>query len=397
MVMELIKRSNFNIQIKFEKIWPYLLILLFVISYYYFFTEKLPWFWYDDIIWLELAEETSPIMLIKEIFNFAPEDIVHTRPIIPLFMKFCNFLFSKEDPHRYRIIKILIFSLTLFLMFHLIVKRGGNTYITFFSLLVFASFPQVLIVISWVNEAAAFELFFKVSSFIVLFRLISEAGGRTSTKFIIISGILFLLIIFADKSKATAKIIPFLFLAYLFLTKNKKPLLYTVVFLTVFVIFPYSILYSAGAGSYFRAFHTELFKTFLYQIWPLLAFVCIMIMLVKKKGYFKNGYILFFILWLLFEIIFYAIYPSNEMRYLFSSLAAATALLSLFTSASIARIETKKNKNLAKLGFTALMLYLIFMNANWSYQFRGSSTAMFIIADKKMKSINQKFKNTLCL
>lgn len=390
---------NLSVHIRLIDIWPYLAIFLFVISYYYFFAGKAPWLWYDDIYWLELAEKTAPLALLKAVFNFAPKDYKYSRPIIIIFMKFCRLLFFNEDPHYYRIVKAVIFSLTLCLMFYLIVNKGGNKnkYIAILGLFVFATFPPIMIVNTWVNESAAFELFFKISSFIVFFKLISESEKKISFKFVMLSLLLILLIIFADKAKLTAKIIPFLFLAYLLFSKNKSPLLYIVMLISTLTIFPYSSLNSAGSLTYSRIYYIQLFKTFLIQTWPLIIFIAIISIFAKKKYFIRNKYSLFFIIWLSCEILLYMVYPSDEMRYLFASLAAFIILVSFLTSIILKKMKKDNFKKITKFVFIIVTLSMLSINIYWSYNFRGSFISHFILVDKKMKFINQNFKKALCL
>ncbi|MDP2159617.1 MAG: hypothetical protein Q8K02_03980, partial [Flavobacterium sp.] len=64
------KNLVLNIRTILSNQWVYFAIFLFVFSYYYFFTEGLPWFWYDDIYWIEQAEKTPVLALIKSILDF---------------------------------------------------------------------------------------------------------------------------------------------------------------------------------------------------------------------------------------------------------------------------------------------------------------------------------------
>lgn len=149
-------------------LWVYLAIIFLVFAYYYFFTEQLPWFWYDDVQRIEAVENISTIDILKEVFNFRLENFGIERPTLSLFIKMYTFLFG-EDPHRIRLFKIIIFSFILCMMFFLTIRHGGNLFITLSCLFVFATFPSVFIVNAWINESATLELLFKVCSFIVFF------------------------------------------------------------------------------------------------------------------------------------------------------------------------------------------------------------------------------------
>lgn len=393
--VEVKKYSYLNIQIR--NLWPYFVIFLFVFSYYYFFTERLPWFWYDDVQRLELADQSTLLDSLKKVFTFTSEKFQSERPMLEMYVKFCGSLFS-ENPHYYRIVKTIIFSITLCLMFYLTIKHGGNKFITVLNLIVFSTFPSVMIVNAWIGESATFELLLKIGSFVVFFMLISEEGKKLSPRFIALSLLIVLLIIFADKSKVTAKIIPFIFLTYLFLTKNKKPSLYLVMLISILAVFPYSILFAAqSSGAHLKSFYINLFKTFLSQTWLLFVFVLIIGILVKNKAYLRDRYLLFSFLWLIYEILFYLFYPSDEMRYLFSSLAAATVFLSILFSNILSELTKESFKKIAKAGFVIVIVYIFIFNSYWSYNFRGSFGGYFILVDKKMKFINQNFKNSLCL
>lgn len=390
------KHRALNIQTNLFNLWHCLAIFLFIFFYYYFFTEKVPWFWYDDVDWLERAEKTPLLVLFKKIFDFVSGGFAYDRPVIEIYMKFCG-LFFGDDPHYYRIGKIIIFSATICLMFYLTVRHGGNRFITLSCLCIFATFPSVIIVNTWINESAAFELFFKISSFVIFFILISisEEKKKLSTQSIMLGlgSLLVLLLIFGDKSKATAKIIPFIFLTYLLLIRHKGIFLYTIILISILAVFPYA----AAGSSVHQDFYVNLFKTFLSQTWQLFVFVCLIGVLVKDKRYLRNRYLLFSFLWLIYEILFYVAYPSNEMRYLFSSLAAAAVFLSILFSNILLALTNESFKKIAKAGFVLVVSFILASNVYWSYNFRGSFAGYFVLVDKKMKFINQNFKDSLCI
>jgi hypothetical protein len=98
----------------------------------------------------------------------------------------------------------------------------------------------------------------------------------------------------------------------------------------------------------------------------------------------------------MYEILFYIFYPSDEMRYLFSSLAAAIVFLSSVVSNIIMNIAQDKFLRIAKYSFIFILLLTLGFNTFWSYNFRGSMTIV-ILADKEMKFINRNYKNSLCL
>jgi hypothetical protein len=394
--LDFLKYSALNIRANLSNLWHYPAIFLFVLLYYYFFTERLPWFWYDDVYWLERVEKTSLLALFKNIFNFVSGGFAYDRPVVETYVKFFG-LFFGENPHYYRIGKMIIFSATVCLMFYLTVKHGGNKFITFLTLYIFATLPSAMIMNAPVTDTATLELLFKVCSFIVFFILISETEKGLSPRSILLSALLILLIIFADKSKATAKIIPLIFLTYLLLTRNKKLSLYIVILITMFTVFHFGVLRSAGSAGQMKLFYTTLLLTFLQQMWPVLIFVLIIGFLAKHRDYFRDKFVVFCALWLMYEFLFYILYPSDEMRYTFSSLAAASVLLSSVISNIFTKITINNLKMIARLGFVVVTAYLLVTNTWWSYNFRGSFASSHIIADKKMNFINQNFKNSLCL
>ena len=240
-------------------------------------------------------------------------------------------------------------------------------------------------------------MFFKISSFVIFFILISisEEKKKLSTQSIMLGlgSLLVLLLIFADKSKATAKIIPFIFLTYLLLIRYKGTFLYATILISILAVFPYA----AAGSSVHQGFYLNLFKTFLSQTWLLFVFVCLIGVLVKDKRYLRNRYLLFSFLWLIYEILFYVAYPSDEMRYLFSSLAAAAVFLSILFSNILSALTNESFKKIAKAGFVIVISFMLASNAYWSYNFRGSFAGYFVLVDKKMKFINQNFKNALCI
>jgi hypothetical protein len=390
------------IRIKHRQLWPYLAISLFVLSYYFFFTEKLPWFWYDDILRIEWAEKLSLLSTVGKVFDFSSLTFGIDRPVFAIYMKLCNFIFD-ENPHYWRIVKIILFSLTVCLLYYLSMKKGGNKLITILSLCVFSTFPAVMIGNSWISDSETLELLFTAISFVVFFKLVSEPGGRLSLRFIILSVLLLLFIIFADESKVTAIITPFILATYLLVTKNRNIPLYIVMFISILTVFPYAafsgnaFLYSSTSTDYIAKGHyIILFRTFMAQTWLLFIFALTLGIFVKSRGYLKNQYVLFSFLWLMYEILFYIFYPSNEMRYLYSSLAAAAVFLSSLVSNILVNIPQDKLLRIAKYGFTVILLSLLTVNTVWSYNFRGSMD-IIILADKEMKFINRNYKNSLCL
>jgi hypothetical protein len=382
--------------------WPYLVIVLFVLSYYYFFTEKLPWFWYDDILRIEWAEKLSVPATFQRVFNFTSLTFGIDRPVFAIYIKICNFFFG-ENPHSWRIIKIILFSITVCCLFYLNMKHGGNRFIAILALCVFSTFPSVVIGNVWISDSESLELFFTVISFIVFFKLVSEPEGKVSLRFILLSVFLLLFIILADESKVTAIITPFILVSYLLITRNRNIPLYIVMFLSILTVFPYAVfsgnafLYTSTSTGYLtNEQYMKLLRTFIAQTWLMFIFILTLVIIVKKRGYLKNQYVLFSGLWLIYEILFYIFYPSNEMRYLFSSLAAAIVLLSSLISLIFKNIPQGKLLKIAKYGFTVILLFLLSSNTVWSYSFRGSMD-IIILADKEMEFINRNYKNSLCL
>jgi hypothetical protein len=391
------------IRIKHRQLWPYLAISLFVLSYYFFFTEKLPWFWYDDILRIEWAEKLSLLSTVGKVFDFSSLTFGIDRPVFAIYMKLCNFIFD-ENPHYWRIVKIILFSLTVCLLYYLSMKKGGNKLITILSLCVFSTFPAVMIGNSWISDSETLELLFTAISFVVFFKLVSEPGGRLSLRFIILSVLLLLFIIFADESKVTAIITPFILATYLLVTKNRNIPLYIVMFISILTVFPYAafsgnaFLYSSTSTDYIAKGHyIILFRTFMAQTWLLFIFALTLGIFVKSRGYLKNQYVLFSFLWLMYEILFYIFYPSNEMRYLYSSLAAAAVFLSSLVSNILVNIPQDKLLRIAKYGFTVILLSLLTVNTVWSYNFRGYLASIFIVADKEISFINRFYRNSLCV
>ena len=133
------------------------------------------------------------------------------------------------------------------------------------------------------------------------------------------------------------------------------------------------------------------------QTWLLFIFVLTLGILVKNREYLKNKYVLFSFLWFMYEILFYIFYPSNEMRYLFSSLAAAIAFLSSLVSNIFLNIDQNKFSKIAKYGFTIILLSILTMNTVWSYNFRGYLASIFIVVDKEINYINRFYRNSLCI
>lgn len=379
--------------------WRYfLLIFIFVFSFYYFFTERLPWFFYDDIERVETAGKTDLLHLVNKIFS-PPTYNTYERPVLGFYVKFCSFFFD-EDPHYYRMIKIVVFASTLSSIFYLLISYGGNSFIVLSSLFVLATYPAVTIVNAWVNESATLELFFKIASIVVFLKMISE--DKLTLKNIMLAGMILLLVLFADKSKGTAKIIPFIFLGFLLITKNKRPFFYIISFASLLLVVPINVISPnrnvALSGFFSIQNGIHLFYTFLSHIWPLLVFsvLQLLFLIIRKYELFKNNLFIILTIWLIYELCFYFFYPSNEMRYLFSSLVAAISLFSIIISHSM-NLMNKKNAMIATMIFIALTSYSAISNFWWAYNFRGSWGAYFILADKKMNFINQNFKNSLAL
>jgi hypothetical protein len=266
-------------------------------------------------------------------------------------------------------------------------------------LFVLATLPSAIIVNAWVNEAATFALFFEVISFIVFYKLISSEEQKLSVRSIVLSILLILLIIFADKAKVTAKIIPCIFLSYLFFTKNKKPLIFITVAISLIAIFPFGFLKEGSSGhSYLQvAYVIKLLTNFCAQIWPLFVYVLLVGIFARHNINFQNEFVLFSSLWFFFEILFCFIYPSSEIRYLFSSLAAAILFLSNLVSRIFINLTQDKLSKIAKDSFIVILIFMLSLNIFWSYNFRGSFASIFIIVDKEINFINRFYKNSLCL
>ncbi len=377
--------------------WPYLALFTFTLLYYYFFTERLPWFWYDDVQQLELAEQTTLPSLLKDVFTFNAEDYGGQagRPVLRIFVKCCA-LFFDEIPHYYRIVKLTLFILALFALYYLLVKHGVHSSVALLCLSSFAVFPQVMIVSAWVNEAATLELFFKATSFLLFFLLLKEAD-MPSIKSAIVGALLVAVVIFADKSKATAKIIPLIFLSYLILTKNKKPFLYAVTMTALLAVFPFGALGASrsSSGLLKTQFAFELFSVFLTQISWLLIVAVFFVAAGWKNASYRDQFILFAALWLAGEMAFFFIYPSDEMRYLFSSLCAASVLLSVLISRSLSSMKSNTLQRVFLTGFVSAILVMFAFSTRWNYNFRG--TLRHVCMDKAMKYVNSNYGNSLCL
>ena len=71
-------------------------------------------------------------------------------------------------------------------------------------------------------------------------------------------------------------------------------------------------------------------------------------------------------------------------------------LLYLFSNILLA-LTNESFKKIAKAGFVLVVSFILASNVYWSYNFRGSFAGYFVLVDKKMKFINQNFKDSLCI
>ena len=383
-----------SVQSQFQKLLPYLALCLIVWGYYFFFCEHLPWFWYDDISVLERAEATSLLDNLKGILNFAPQHYyIDSRPVLIIFSKICLAFFG-EVPGYHRALKLVAFVSLLVMLLYLLSKNGVEKKFSVVLLLLFTTLPPVFIVNSWIYEAETFELLLKVVSFGIFWSCLDKDRQSFTEKFARCA-FLVLIVILADKTKAPAKIIPVLFLSFLALTRSKDKVLYAASVISLAAVFPYGMV-SGGAGTLASGSAAGLLKTFVTQMWGVLAVASLSVLL-ARKSIFKSRLFVFSLLWLGCELLFYKAYPSTEMRYLYSSMASACflAAISLFHGATAIQVMIYRNI------FATAMLIIICLfslrNTYWIYNFRASFCSAFIIADKQIQFVNENYANSLFL
>lgn len=352
----------------------------------------------DDIDVVRLAERTPGLDVIKSIFDPNPKSYdFQGRPVLTIYSKLCGFIFG-EAAHYYRFVKTVLFSMALCLMLHLIARQGGNAFIGSAVLAVFATFPAVVIVTAWINEAAGLEIFFRLIAFLLFFALI-RPEKRRSVEYLFFGGLIVLVTLVATKTKITALTIPPIFVTYLLVTKNRNRLIYLLVSICLLAVFPYSAFFGKASGVALvkSSYYADLFKTFLSHTWPLVVGIILCGFLSWKRDCLKDKVVIFASVWLFYDLCFYVAYPSNEMRYLFSSLAASSVLIAAIS----AKIFRGRPEGLAalisRIVLVSILLATLCHNTFWTYNFRGSFGGTFITYGKKMDFIERRFDNSLCL
>jgi hypothetical protein len=370
-------------------------LVLFVFVFYYFFTEGLPWFWYDDVQVLEMAGDASFGKLLHALFSFTLPENVWGRPVLIAFSKICYFFFGNA-PHYFRMVKLVIFLVTLGLMYGKWTKQGGNTVITTSLLLVFATFPSVVIVNTWTHESAAIELFFMMLAFYTFFFVLDREDNARGTRFFF-GVLLLLLIISADKSKAMAKIIPCIFLTYLTVTRSRNYFLYAVSGLGLLAVIPYGVLLSGTTEYAGRGAHSQLLLAYLSQSWPFWVSVVMLWFLSSRKDFLKDRLALFCSIWLVFELLFILLYPSSEIRYLFTTLAATALWSSIVAAHLFGGIKSVHQRRSAMTLLVLTSALMFSYNVYWTYNFRAYRGGNMVLAAKKMDYAEKHFTNSLLL
>lgn len=380
-----------------ERFLPLLVLTVMVYCYYYFFCENLPWFWYDDINVLERADASTILENFKDIFNLLPKTFtVANRPVLILFSKLCTAMFG-EVPQYHRMFKLLFVIAACWIMVSVAVRYHVKQSLTIMLLLFFSTLPPVFIVNAWIYESEALELFFKAASFAVFLVLCDDTrhDGMKKTLYCLL---LLLLVIVADKTKAPAKIIPILFLYYLVITRNRDIKLYATVLAALAAVVPYAVFFDKGLPIYHPSGSVplELLKTFATQMWGPLAIGAISALIAGKSAV-RNNLFLFASGWLVCELLFFVVYPSDEMRYLYSAMAAACFWTAIATSHLSLKLNSTSSQYLLFSIVICVVASLGLQNTRWVYNFRGSFCSVFILADKHMRYVNRMASNSLLL
>lgn len=371
--------------------------LLFVLAYSYFFTERLPWFWYDDVQRLEMAEQSTVVGLVGQVFSFTSEQFGTERPVLQLFVKFATALTGGEDPHRHRLVKLALFGLALVVLYTVQVKFGVRP-VAAAGIGLAATFPSVMIVSAWVNESAALEFLFLTGAFALFLHLLAQEEQKLSPRVLALAVLLVVLVIFADRAKATAKIIPMVFLSFLVLSRSRNWFLYLTSGLALLAVIPYGSLMAGGVGQGgVERFHWQLLVAFNDQAGLLVLCAVAVALLARRPGILRNRYLLFLGLWTAWEMLFFVFYPSAEIRYLYTALIAATTLSAAVVSLSLDGLSNKvvRVAAIAACGLTAGAVLV--MNTAWNDSFRGTYGGYFVLIDKKIRFINEQYSHALAL
>lgn len=377
---------------QFQELLPYLALCLLIWGFYFFFCEHLPWFWYDDISVLERSEATSFLDNVSGILNFAPKHYyIDNRPVLIVFSKLCRALVG-DDPGYHRALKLMAYAMPMVLLLRLLYREGVEKKFSIMLLLLFSTLPPVFIVNAWIYEAETFELLFKVASFGIFWSCITSDGKPSAEKFMKCV-LLVLLVVIADKTKAPAKVIPVLFLFFLAIIRSKDTMLYGASLVSLAAVFPYGMV-SGGTGALAAGAASGLLKTFVTQLWGVLA-LTVFSVVVARRTIFKRRLFVFALLWLGCELLFMRVFPSTEMRYLYSSMAAACLLAAVCLSHCAVVLQEKTSRRVFSSGVLIMLCIVIATNTYWIYNFRASFCSKFIIADKMMTFINDNFRNSL--
>lgn len=373
------------------------LLALLTFGYSYFFTERLPWFWYDDVQRLEMAEQSSWFDLIRETFNFTSTKFQTERPVLQMFVKFCLAIFG-EDPHLHRVFKLLLFCTTLVVLYRLQIRNKVHWGMAAGGLLLASSFPSVMIVTAWVNESATFELLFKACAMSLFFSLMQSEDRQITGKRLAGYALLLILVIFADHAKGTGKIIPVVFLATLAVSRSRQCSLYTVSLLALAAVIPYGLLLgNAVPGAPAGTNLLPLLHAFTKQAGVLMLCPLLVVLVARHRSLLHQRYLHLLFCWWMCEMFFYAAYPSNEMRYIYSSLFAALMFATALVSLSLAEIKMRWVKWGLGIVCTVVVLNIAWHNTRWNDSFRGSFGGYFVLIDKKIRDLNTRYDNALIL
>jgi hypothetical protein len=152
-----------------------------------------------------------------------------------------------------------------------------------------------------------------------------------------------------------------------------------------------------GVG-YAAGFHAELLTSVLSQAGLLFLFCGILIILSTRKSiYVHDHYVRFLFVWIVWEVLFFVFYPSNEIRYVFISLISASCLVAAITSSGVKNSTNQLYKRLVFVSFISISAIILAKNGTWSDYARGSFGANFVIADKKIKLLNENYHNILAI
>ncbi|HEY5995531.1 MAG TPA: hypothetical protein VIU29_00855 [Candidatus Deferrimicrobiaceae bacterium] len=374
-----------------------ILLVAAVFAYGYFFTEGLPWFWHDDVDRIQRVERTDWPELVRQTFDFASPNFGTERPVLQMFVKLSLALFG-EYAHAHRMFKLAIFCGALAVLYLLLVRNRVRWGIAAGGLLLAATWPSVMIVTSWAYEAAAIELFFKVCALALFFFLMRREGSCSNPGTIAACALLLLLVILADHAKATAKILPAVFLATLVLCGSRRPHLYVVSLLALAAVFPYSVLLGHGAPPVSGgSFLPRLLANFGRQGGWVAAALLLGVAASRFRNLPGDPLLRLLFCWWVFEMAFCAVYPSGELRYLYSSLIAFTT----FASAAISfLLETMRERSVRWVTVAAcglLSLAALGFNTRWNDSFRGSWGSFLVLTDKKMQYVNSHYRNSIFL